>query len=62
MGSREDLVFRAPEGGWLSPERFNRVMDRLIDQSRVPRITAEGLRRAGSLLAPRAATGRTEST
>ncbi|MDQ1505204.1 MAG: hypothetical protein QOD57_2931 [Actinomycetota bacterium] len=47
----DDLVFRAPGGGWLTPERFTRVMDELIKESRVRRITPNGLRRAGCLLA-----------
>ena len=47
----DDLVFRAPGGGWLTPERFTRVMDDLILESRVRRITPNRLRRAGSLLA-----------
>ncbi|MDQ1501571.1 MAG: hypothetical protein QOI86_4911 [Actinomycetota bacterium] len=47
----DDLAFRAPGGGWLTPERFTRVMDELIKESRVRRITPNGLRRAGSLLA-----------
>ncbi|MGH8993635.1 MAG: tyrosine-type recombinase/integrase, partial [Acidimicrobiia bacterium] len=46
----DDLVFRAPGGGWLTPERFTRVMEDLIAKSRVPRITPNGLRRAGPLL------------
>lgn len=49
----DDLVFRAPGGGWLTPERFARVMSDLIEQSHVPRITPDGLRRAGPLLAHR---------
>lgn len=53
----DDLVFRAPGGGWLTPERFTRVMDELIKASRVRRITPDGLRRAGSLLAHRAPAG-----
>jgi hypothetical protein len=57
----DDLVFRAPGGGWLTPERFTRVMDDLIKESRVRRITPNGLRRAGSLLAHRAPTGGAES-
>lgn len=40
------LVFCAPGGGWLTPERFTHVMDDLVDQSQVPRITPDGLRRA----------------
>jgi integrase len=47
----DDLVFRAPGGGWLTPERFARVMSDLIEQSRVPRITPDRLRKAGPLLA-----------
>jgi integrase len=47
----DDLVFRAPGGGWLTPERFARVMSDLTEQSSVPRITPDGLRRAGPLLA-----------
>ena len=49
----DDLVFRAPGGGWLTPERFARVMSDLIEQSRVPRITPDGLRRARPVLAHR---------
>jgi hypothetical protein len=49
----DDLVFRAPGGGWLTPERFARVMSDLIEQSRVPRITPDRLRNAGPLLAHR---------
>lgn len=56
----DDLVFRAPGGGWLTPERFTRVMDDLIMESRVRRITPNGLRRAGSLLAHRAPTDEAE--
>jgi integrase len=40
-----DLMFRAPAGGWLTPERFTRVLDELIEQSHVPRITPNDLRR-----------------
>ena len=50
-GVDDDLVFRAPGGGWLTPERFTRVMDDLILESRVRRITPNGLRHVGSLLA-----------
>lgn len=39
------LVFSAPGGGWLTPERLTRVMDHLVEQSRVPRITPNMLRR-----------------
>jgi integrase len=46
----DDLVFRAPGGGWLTPERFARVMGDLIEQSGVPLITPDCLRRAGPLL------------
>lgn len=48
----DDLVFRGPDGGWLTPERFTRVMDDLIGESQVPRITPNGLRRVGEVLAP----------
>ena len=41
----DDLVFCAPDGGWLTPERFTRVMDKLIEQSHVPRITPNELQR-----------------
>jgi integrase len=51
-----DLVFRAAGGEWLTPERFTRVMGKLIEQSGVPRITPNGLRRAGPLLAQRSST------
>jgi len=54
----DDLVFRAPGGGWLTPERFARVMSDLIEQSGVPRLTPDGLRRAGLLLAHRDAGGK----
>jgi integrase len=57
----DDLVFRAPGGGWLTPERFTRVMDELIKESRVGRITSNGLRRAGPLLVKLARTGGAES-
>lgn len=46
----EDLVFRAPGGEWLTPERITRVLEHLIEESGVSRITANGLRRAGALL------------
>jgi integrase len=57
----DDLVFRAPGGGWLTPERFTGVMDELIHESRVRRITPNGLRRAGSLLAQGPPAGGAES-
>jgi primosomal replication protein N len=60
-GADDDLVFRAPGGGWLTPERFTRVMDELIKESRVRRITPNGLRRAGPMLAHRTPTGGAES-
>ena len=41
----DDLVFCASGGGWLTPERFSRVMGDLIEQSHVPRITPNDLRR-----------------
>ena len=40
----DDLVFCAPDGGWLTPERFTRVLEDLIQRSHVPRITPNGLR------------------
>ncbi|MGH9042141.1 MAG: tyrosine-type recombinase/integrase [Acidimicrobiia bacterium] len=49
-GADDDLVFRAPGGGWLTPERFTRVMELLIAQSQVRRITPNCLRRAGQIL------------
>ena len=51
--NQDDLVFRAPGGGWLTPERFARVMSDLIEQSHVPPITPDGLRHAPPLLAYR---------
>ena len=39
------LVFCAPDGGWLTPERFTRLLDDLVVESQVPRITPSGLRR-----------------
>jgi integrase len=46
-----NLVFRAPGGGWLTPERFARAMNDLIAQTHVPPITPDRLRNAGPLLA-----------
>jgi integrase len=60
-GADDDLVFRAPSGGWLTPERFTRVMDELIKESRVRRITSNGLRRAGPLFAHGGPPGEAES-
>jgi integrase len=57
----EDLVFRAVGGEWLTPDRLTRVMDKLIEQSGVPRITPNRLRRAGFLLAQRSLTDGIES-
>lgn len=51
VGYGDDLVFRAPDGEPLTPERFTRVIEKLTEQSGVPRITPNGLRRVGSLLA-----------
>ena len=59
-GEDEDLVFRAPGGERLTPERFTRVLEKLIKESGVPRITANGLRRAGPLLGHHAATSGAE--
>ena len=42
----DGLVFCASGGGWLTPERCSRVMGDLIEQSHVPRITPNALRRA----------------
>lgn len=53
----EDLVFRASGGEWLTPERFTRVLESLMKESGVPRITPNGLRRVGPLLGQRAPTG-----
>jgi len=39
-----DLVFTNPVGGWIDPSNFGRVMDRLIADAGVPRITPKGLR------------------
>ncbi len=38
------LVFTNPVGGWIDPSNFGRVMDRLIADAGVPRITPKGLR------------------
>ncbi|MHB8670769.1 MAG: tyrosine-type recombinase/integrase [Acidimicrobiales bacterium] len=38
------LVFTTAVGGWIDPNNFGRVMDALIDQAGVPRITPKGLR------------------
>jgi integrase len=48
----EDLVFCAPGGGWLTPERLAQVMEDLIEQSHVPRITPNGLRQIAHLSEP----------
>lgn len=45
------LVFCAPGGGWLTPERFTRVMEDLIERGQVPRVTSNGLRHVAHLLA-----------
>jgi hypothetical protein len=45
----DDLVFRTPGGGWVTPERFTHVMEDLIEQSHVPRITPNGLPKAAQL-------------
>lgn len=50
-GVGDDLVFCAPEGGWLTPERFTRVMEDVIERTRVPRITPNGLRHTARALA-----------
>lgn len=57
----DELVFRAADGGWLTPERFTRVMDDLIEQSQVPRITPNGLRHAVHLLEPDAGARREQA-
>jgi integrase len=56
----DELVFCAPDGRWLTPERFTRVMDDLIEQSQVPRITPNRLRHVGDFVGPGHAGGRRE--
>lgn len=46
-----DLVFTTPTGGWVAPESFARVMDTLVEQSGVPRITPNSLRHTARALA-----------
>lgn len=46
-----DFVFRKAAGGWVSPERLSRVLNDLIEQAGVPRITPNGLRRTAGALA-----------
>lgn len=48
----DDLVFCAPGGGWLTPERFERVLNDLVERSDVPRITPNDLRRVAHRLVP----------
>ena len=38
------LVFTTPLGGWIDPNNFSRLMDELVDQAGVARITPKGLR------------------
>lgn len=38
------LVFTTALGGWIDPNNFRRLMDRLVDQAGVPRITPKGMR------------------
>lgn len=38
------LVFTTALGGWIDPNNFRRLMDDLIEQAGVPRITPKGLR------------------
>lgn len=47
----DDLVFCTPVGGWVSPERFSRVLDDLVGHAGLPRITPDGLRRTARRLA-----------
>lgn len=39
-----DLVFATPVGSWIDPNNFARLMDVLVGQAGVPRITPKGLR------------------
>lgn len=39
-----DLLFCTPIGGWIDPNNFSRLMDTLVEQAGVPRITPKGLR------------------
>jgi integrase len=38
------LVFTTALGGWIDPNNFGRLMDSLVEQAGVPRITPKGLR------------------
>ncbi|MCA1695903.1 MAG: site-specific integrase [Actinobacteria bacterium] len=38
------LVFTTPIGGWIDPNNFRHLMDSLIEQAGVPRITPKGMR------------------
>lgn len=38
------LVFTTALGGWIDPNNFGRLMDSLIEQAGVPRITPKGMR------------------
>jgi integrase len=38
------LVFTTTLGGWIDPNNFGRLMDRLVEQAGVPRITPKGMR------------------
>ena len=38
------LVFTTAVGGWVDPNNFRRLMDRLVEAAGVPRITPKGMR------------------
>jgi integrase len=38
------LIFTTAMGGWIDPNNFGRLMDSLVEQAGVPRITPKGLR------------------
>lgn len=46
-----NFVLCTPVGGWVSPECFSRVLDDLLAQAGVRRITPDGLRRTARALA-----------
>ena len=41
---RPDLVFTTALGTWIDPNNFGRLMDRLVAEAGVPRITPKGMR------------------
>jgi hypothetical protein len=47
-----DLVFCTRIGGWIDPNNFSRLMDTLVEQAGVPRITPKGVATHGAVSRP----------